>query len=304
MGSRRNIPPAYDERLRRGPLPPHPHHPREQIPLAVLLEDKLASQAAEIERLSRDNRTLASSHLVLRQDLVAAKREADKVRENIQSVQNEGDIEIRILLDKIEKLEADIRAGENLMKELEEARGEARDLETEKLELIAKIQQANIELENARANVKKLPEMHAQLEGLRSEHKRLRKTFEYEKGLNTKKVEEMRKSEKDLIALVEDVERLRAELIKAEPRASVSLPQGPYINSDNLYPSTHHGNSSCPDTSGGPYLHTIPEPTVDGAKPYAVGGFVVGPQITNGPVVEVAANAAVNPSWGRLKKVN
>ncbi|CAA0826892.1 Protein FLX-like 4 [Striga hermonthica] len=297
MDSRRNIPPAYDERLRRGPLPP-PHRLREQIPLAVVLEEKLASQAAEIERLARDNRTLASSHLALRQDLVAAKREAGKFRENIRSIQNEGDIEIQILLDKIAKLEDDIRSGENLKKELEVAQDEERDLRTEKLELIARIQQANIELENARANVDKLPEMNAQLEGLRKEHKRLCKRFEYEKDLNTKKVEEMKILEKDLIAIVEEVERLRVELINAKTRAIVPIQQTLYINSDNSYPPTFHGKSSCPDNFGGPHHQTINGPTMEGTNPYAaVGGFVVGPQIINGPVV---GDSSVNPAWGNV----
>lgn len=178
MDSRRNIPPAYDEHIRqasrttrRASLPPV-HH--ESLPPLMLLQNKLASQEAEIEHLTMDNRKLASSHLLLRQDLVAAKEEAEKVREQIRSTRNEGDIEIRILLDKIAKMEADIRASYSSKKELEEAHTEARSLVTARLELTTKIQQATTELDNSRSDVKKIPEMRMELDSLRQEHQRLR----------------------------------------------------------------------------------------------------------------------------------
>ncbi|KAI3444084.1 hypothetical protein Pfo_000749 [Paulownia fortunei] len=305
MNSRRNIPPAYDEHImqasgmmRRGPLPAA-HHPMERPP--VLFENKLVSQAAEIERLARDNHTLAASHLALRQDLVTAKREAEKLREHIRSIQTEGDIQIRILLDKIAKMEADIRAGDNIKKELQEAHIEARNLVTARLELTAKIQQATKELENYRMNVKKLPEMHAELDSLRQEHQRLRKTFEYEKGVNIEKVEQMKILEKDLIGMAGEVERLRAEVLNAEKKASVPIPySGPYMNSDNLYPPPFHGNGGYADSFGRPHLHTVHGAAVEGMNPYASGGFAVGPQVLSGPVVSSGAGAAGNPAWGRV----
>lgn len=45
------------------------------------------------------------------------------------------------------------------------------------------------------------------------------KTFEYEKGSNIEKVEQMKLMEKDLIAMAKEVERLRAEVLNAEKRA-------------------------------------------------------------------------------------
>ncbi|KAL3642991.1 hypothetical protein CASFOL_013806 [Castilleja foliolosa] len=275
MGSRRNIPTAYDERIiHRSEMAR-----REQIPRHVLLEEKFASQAAEIKRLARDNHTLASSHLVLRQDLVAAKREAEKLREHIGSIQNEGDIEIRIQLDKIVKMEIDIRAGENIKKEIEEACVEARNLVKERLELTTKIQQATIELDNCRANVKRIPEMQAKLDNLRQEQEKLRTTFEYEKGLNIKKVEEMKSLEKDLIGMVEEVERLRAKVLNAENGASALNSQSvPNINSENLFPPLFHGNGDYLDSFSGPHLQTIHGAVVEETNPYTGSGYTVGPQ--------------------------
>ncbi|KAL0340115.1 UNVERIFIED_CONTAM: protein FLX-like 4 [Sesamum calycinum] len=305
MASRRNIPPPYDERfiqasemIRRGPLPAA-LHPMEPLPPPVLLENKLVSQEAEIDQLAKDNHKLASTHLALRQDLEATQREAEKLREHIRSIQTEADIQIRILLEKIPKLEAEIRAGDSVKKELQEVHTEARRLVTARQELTAKLQQATNELEKYRSNVKKIPEMHAELDSLRQEHQRLRKTFEYEKGLNIEKVEQMKLLEKDLIDMAEEVERLRAEVLNAEKRASAPIPYaGPYMNTDNLYPPPVHGTGGYAGNFGGPHLHTVGGSAVEGMNSYAVGGFAVGPPIITGPAVGAGAVAAGNPSWG------
>ncbi|KAK6136282.1 hypothetical protein DH2020_029981 [Rehmannia glutinosa] len=216
--------------------------------------EQISIPGSRIETTFKDNHTLASSHLALRQDLVSAKREADKLREHIRSIQTEA-----------------------------------------RQELTDKIQKATKELENSRANVKKLPEMRAQLDSLRQEHQRLRKTFEYEKGLNIKKVEEMKILEKDLIGVAEEVERLRVEVLNAEKRANVPIPQtGPYMNSDNIYPPPFHGNGGYQDSYGGTHLQTINGAAVEGMNPYTGGGFAVGPQVIGGPVVSGGAN----PAWG------
>ncbi|KAL0404349.1 UNVERIFIED_CONTAM: protein FLX-like 4 [Sesamum radiatum] len=304
MASRRNIPPPYDERfiqasemIRRGPLPPA-LHPMEPLPPPVLLENKLVSQEAEIDQLAKDNHKLASTHLALRQDLEATQREAEKLREHIRSIQTEADIQIRILLEKISKLEAEIRAGESVKKELQEAHTEARRLVTARQGLTAKLRQATNELEKYRSDVETIPEMHAELDCLRQEHQRLRKTFEYEKGLNIEKVEQMKLMEKDLIGM-EEVERLRAEVLNAEKRASAPIPYtGPYMNTDNLYPPPVHGTGGYPGNFGGPHLHAIGGTAVEGMNPYAVGGFAVGPPLITGPAVGAGAVAAGNPSWG------
>lgn len=157
---------------RRGPLPPTHHH-LEPLP-PELLENRLASQAAEIEHLTADNRKLAASYLALRQDLAAAKEEAEKIREHMRSIQNEGDIQIRILLDKIAKRDADTGAVDTIKKELQAAHAEARSLMTAKLELSVKLEQAKKELDRSCENVERNPEMRKELDSLRQEHQRLR----------------------------------------------------------------------------------------------------------------------------------
>lgn len=46
-----------------------------------------------------------------------------------------------------------------------------------------------------------------------------RTTFEYEKGLNIDKVQQMQAMEKNLVGMAREVEKLRAEVLNAEKRA-------------------------------------------------------------------------------------
>lgn len=142
--------------------------------LPVHLEDKIADQAEEIERLSAENRRLAGIHVSLREELVATQHEMPRVNARISSMRAESDIQIRVLLDKIAKREADIRAGESIKKDLQKLHLEAQSLVRVRQELIAKIQQTSQELQKVRIDAKSLPDLHAELDGLRQEHQKLR----------------------------------------------------------------------------------------------------------------------------------
>jgi chromosome segregation ATPase len=146
----------------------------EPLPPPELLENKIAVQAAEIERLAGDNRRLAASHLTLKRELVAAIQEVDRTNDHIRSTQSEHDIESRRLLDKIRKMQADIKAGEGVKKDLQKAHMEARSLVTSRQELTAQVQKATQELQKARIDIKTIPDLHAELDSSSQEHQRLR----------------------------------------------------------------------------------------------------------------------------------
>lgn len=139
-----------------------------------LLEDKLAVQTSDIEKLARENHKLAAAHVTLRQELVAAEEEIQTTRAHIRSIQTESDIQMRVLLEKIAKMEASIEAGEGLKKDLQQAHMEAQGLVKDKQELTFQIQQATNELHKTGSDIKNLPKLHAELEDLRKEHQRLR----------------------------------------------------------------------------------------------------------------------------------
>lgn len=180
MAARRHIPPALEGRavqaagmMRHGPFPAG-QRPLDPLPHLDLLENKIAAQAAEMEQLAGDNHRLAAAQVALREDLVAAQQEAQRLKAHIRSIQTESDIQIRVLLDKIAKMETDIRAGENVKTDLKQAHMEAQSLVKAREELATQIQQASQELQKVRAEVKSLPDLHDELDTLRHELKRLR----------------------------------------------------------------------------------------------------------------------------------
>ncbi|CDP02889.1 unnamed protein product [Coffea canephora] len=303
MTSRKHIPSAHEGRSVPGPAfihhgaLPAGHRPMEPLPPPELLDSRLAVQAAEIEQLAVDNHRLAASHGALRQDLVAAQQEIQKLADHIRSMQTESDIQIRVLLERIAKMEVDIRAGESVKKDLQQAHSEARSLALARKELTAQVQKASQELEKARADVKTLPEMNTELDSLRKEHQRLRMTFEYEKGLNIEKVEKMRIMEKEMVGMHGELERLRAEVFNVEKRAHAPYTYGgPNINPHTFYPPAVHGSGGYVDNYGRPAVPMGAGPISPGMIPYG-GSVTAGAPDGVGAVAGAVAGAAGNPSW-------
>ncbi|KAL4346067.1 hypothetical protein HN51_064217 [Arachis hypogaea] len=211
----------------------------ESLPSPQLLENKIAAQEVEIERLIGDNRKLANTHLALREALVAATQDLQKVKSHVRSIQTESDIQIRVLLDKIAKMEVDIRAGDSIKKELQQAHIDAQSLATSRQELSARIQRATEELKEACSDVQSTSDLQAELDSLVQEHQRLRATFEYEKNNNIELVEEMKAKENNLISMAKEVEVLRAEILNVEKR----------VKAPNQF-----GAATPIDNSSGPFL--------------------------------------------------
>ncbi|KAK8937002.1 hypothetical protein KSP39_PZI011973 [Platanthera zijinensis] len=228
--------------MRHGPFPGYPpssHHPLEHVNPVEFLEKKIMLQEDEMDRLAVENRRLAATHTVLRQELVSAQHEIQRIHAHVGSIHKESEIKIRVLLDKIAKSEADIYASEEVRKELKKAHLEGQSLFTERQELTTKIQHMTEALKNAKADTKNLPEMHIELEGLKQEHKKLRSAFEYEKNLNKEQVEQMCGMEKNLLTMASEVEKLKAEIMKIEKAAQVpNQYEGNYGTAATGYPST------------------------------------------------------------------
>ncbi|KAJ4833123.1 hypothetical protein Tsubulata_006229 [Turnera subulata] len=247
--------------------------PLDQIPHQDLLENKVAAQAAEIERLSAENRRLANSHVVMRDDLVNARQEAQRLGAHIRSIPTESDIQIRVLAEKIKKMEAGIKAGENVRNDLKQAHSEAQSLVKARQELTLQIQQSSQELQRLRADVKSLSNLDTELENLRHEVKMLRATFEREKSLNIEKVERLRAREQNLIQMAREVERLRAEVTNAEKIAHVpNFYSGGYSSHDPAYLHAVGGSSVYVNAYGRHQIQTNSGPAVDGTSPYCSGG--------------------------------
>ncbi|KAG9154628.1 hypothetical protein Leryth_022709 [Lithospermum erythrorhizon] len=262
MASRRYLSPAYEERpVQASAVTRHGqssadydlsgHH------LTELLENKLDRQATEIDRLTRDNKKLAASNVTLRQDLVDAHIEIKKRKKDILSIQEESDLQIRDFLDRIADIETDIRAGERIKRDLQEAESEARSLIAANCDLAYDIRNASQELEKE----KKLSEMNADIDNLRQEPQKLQcqmtnimKTLELEKGANKEKVEQMQLMEKDLVLFAKEVERLRYKVLNAQKQAHApNLPSDLRVAQYPLHRPSLHGSVSYFDQNGRPY---------------------------------------------------
>lgn len=269
MSARGNMPPQAPGMMRHGPVPPLGpvgplgplgpplRHPMESLPPPELLESKLASQGAEMDRLLMENKRLASTHGTLRQELLAAQQEMQRIHAHSARIHTENDIQIRSLQEKIYKLEADVNAGESIRKELQQAHLEAQGLFAARQELTVQILQDTEELKKLHSDLKKLPEMHAELDGLMQEHQKLRSTFEHEKGANMELVQQMHVMEKNLITMAREVEKLRAEVQNAEKKANAPNPH-----------QSQYGTHGTPDPVN-------PSPA-QGANQYGGGGYSQG----------------------------
>uniref|UniRef100_A0A7N0RGN5 Uncharacterized protein n=1 Tax=Kalanchoe fedtschenkoi TaxID=63787 RepID=A0A7N0RGN5_KALFE len=250
------------------------------------LAEKIAAQEAEIKRLDGENRRLASTQVVLRQELVDAQQEIQEVEALIRSIQTESDLQIRILLDKTANMELDIRSGPNLRTELQQAHAEAQSLVAVIQDLTTKTLIATRELEKANVDTKNLPELLAEHESLKQEQQMLRVTFEQEKSINVKEVKEMEEMEKDLVKMVREAEKLRLDLINVEQRARV------------------------PHGGGHPYSSQPPQ---QGIQPYGanhgISNFQTGEGIAGDNILPIGSsdggaapggvNIAAQPMWGR-----
>ncbi|KAL2939866.1 Protein FLX-like 2 [Bienertia sinuspersici] len=156
----------------------------------------LPPEVEEIDHLIMENRRLAESIAAMRQNRAMADEEARRLRAHIRSIETESDIQIRVLLDKISKMELGLKAGESVKKDLEQAHKEAQSLVAARQELTSKIQEASHELEKYHDDIKRIPDMLSELDIMKLEHQRLRSAFEHEKSMNLDLVEHMQKMEK------------------------------------------------------------------------------------------------------------
>ncbi|ESQ31736.1 hypothetical protein EUTSA_v10004852mg [Eutrema salsugineum] len=194
----------------------HRHH-RNSHP--EVLENKIAARAAEIERVSSDNRKLAASYVALKEDLTVADREVQGLRAHIRNTETDSEIQIRGTLEKIVKLEGIVNNRENIRRELQLAHIEAHRLAREREELASQVKSALKELKKVCIESEGLEASSQELERLKEEHQRLREEFEGEKSGNVEKLGLLKEMEKNIIGAVKAIEKLRSEIAAARSRA-------------------------------------------------------------------------------------
>ncbi|XVE77430.1 hypothetical protein DITRI_Ditri13aG0061900 [Diplodiscus trichospermus] len=293
MGSKGRIPPPH---LRR-PLPsagmvhpdpfgpgilphpgPFPHF--DMLPPPEIMEQKLATQHVEMQRLGTENQRLAATHGTLRQELAAAQHELQILHAQIGAITSEREQQMRSLTDKIAKMEAELKAAEPVKVELQQAHAEAQNLVLAREELMSKVHQLNQDLQGAHVDVQQIPALMAKLESLRQEYQHCRATFDYEKKFYNDHLESLQVMEKNYMTMAREVEKLRAELMNAADvdRRTVGQYGGATGNNENDASGHPVGQNAYEDTYGIHQRHGPLPSAVTGANAGTGAGVYVGAQ--------------------------
>ena len=187
MGSKGRIPP---QQLRRplpgsglehadtfapGPLPPRGAYPPfDMLPPPEVMEQKLAAQHIDMQKLATENQKLAATHGSLRHELAAAQHELQMLRSHMGAVESDSEHQARSLKDRIARMEADLKSAEPLKVELQKARAEAQELFGARQELLSKVQDMTQDLQKAHADMQQFPSLLSELENLRHEYQHCR----------------------------------------------------------------------------------------------------------------------------------
>ncbi|KAH9314640.1 hypothetical protein KI387_023267, partial [Taxus chinensis] len=241
--------------------------PFDMLPPPEVLERKLAAQNVEMQRLASDNQMLAATHVALRQELAAIQRELERLHAHMTALQNDSEQQVRSLLEKNGRMEADLQAAESIKNELQQTRADAQSLMSVKQELSAQVQQLSNDLQKARMEAQQIPAIQAEIDNLRQDLQRARNAFEYEKATNNEQMEQMQKMEKNLISMAREVEKLRAEISSVSDNRSRAVSYGDaYGGPDSSFPSA--GQNMYRDGYGMSQVPVGPE----NVSPYAAGG--------------------------------
>ncbi|XP_073118344.1 protein FLX-like 2 isoform X2 [Elaeis guineensis] len=230
-----------------GIRPPPGAFPFDVLPPEIM-EQKLAHQHMEMQRLATENQRLAATHSTLRQQLAAAQQDLQRLQTRSGAVHAEQEQQLRGLKEKIAMMEADLKAAEPIKVELQHARAEAQSLIAAREELIPKVQQLTQDLQKSYGDLQQIPALMSELDAVRQEYQHCRATYDYERKLRIDHYESLQVMERNYISMVREVEKLRAELTNATnlDRSGASALGGPFGTS-----AVHRENDSSGHHSGG-----------------------------------------------------
>lgn len=200
-----------------GMLLPPPGHGPEPFPYGMLpppevLEQKLAAQRGEMQKLAVENDRLALSHASLRKELAAAQQELQRLQAQGEAAKAAEEQEMRALLDKVGKMEANLKACESVKAELQQAHSEAQSLVAVRQNMLANVQKLSKDLQRNLGEAQQLPSLIAERDAARQEYEHVRNTYEYERKLRVDHSESLQSMKRNYDSMVTELEKLRAEL--------------------------------------------------------------------------------------------
>ncbi|XP_047317000.1 protein FLX-like 3 [Impatiens glandulifera] len=194
-------------RLVRGPPPPHPPE---------MLEEKLQVQHLEIRRLLADNTRLTDNRVSLQQELEAAREELHRMNILISNLCADLDMRSKDLIEKTLKMESELRATEPLKSEATQLRSELTMLSTNRQDLNDQVQSLSKDVAKLKADNQQIPILKSENDGMRQHLIHARAAIDYEKKVNVELTEQRKAMETNLVYVIREVEKLRAELANVD----------------------------------------------------------------------------------------
>ncbi|KAK9279982.1 hypothetical protein L1049_013666 [Liquidambar formosana] len=226
--------------------------------LPALVEERIALQHREIQNLLLDNQRLAATHVALKQELAVAQQELRHLSSAASNVKAERDAQVREVYEKSLKMEAEVRSIDAMNAELVQVRADIQKLSASRQELMAELQAINGDLARARSDSQQLPAIKTEIDSMLKELQRGRAAVEYEKKTRASNLEQSQAMDKNMLSMVREIEKLRAELANAEKRARAAAaaanPSPGYVAS-YANPDMGYGGSPYPDPYGMHQVH-------------------------------------------------
>ncbi|KAL6996347.1 hypothetical protein U1Q18_006478 [Sarracenia purpurea var. burkii] len=238
MAGRNHVP--RDAFEHRHGYPPG-HLIRGPLPRPAMLEEELEMRHVEIRRLLGENRRLVEDRMGLQRELGAAREDLHRMNLTVADIQAEQQMHSRELIERVLKLEADLRATEPLKNEAMQLRSEVQNLEAIRQDLRGQVQNLSQDLAKLQADNQQVPLLRAEFDGVHQELMRARTAIDFEKKANIELMEQRQGMEKNLVSMAREVEKLRAEFANADGRPRAA--GGPYgmkfSNSEAGFPAPY-----------------------------------------------------------------
>ncbi|KAF0903633.1 hypothetical protein E2562_028191 [Oryza meyeriana var. granulata] len=198
------------------PLPP-PAAPH----VVAALEERLGAEIEEAHLLLGQNQRLAATHVALVQEVSAVRHELGRTSRGLAAAQEEGDLRLREVYERSTKMEAELRAVEEMRAELAQVRHDIQKLCVARQELMGQVQGFTQDLARSAVDLQQVAVLKAEIQEIRHETQHLRSGIEVEKKGYAESYEQGQEMQKKLISVASEVEKLRAEAEKRS-RAAVS----------------------------------------------------------------------------------
>lgn len=194
--------------------PPAPH-------VVAALEERLGAEIEEAHVLLGQNQRLAATHVALVQEVSAVRHELGRTARGLAAAQEEGELRLREVYERSMKMEAELRAVEEMRAELAQVRLDIQKLGAARQELMGQVQGFTQDLARSAVDLQQVAALKAEIQEIRHETQHLRSGIEVEKKGYAESYEQGQEMQKKLISVASEVEKLRAEAEKRS-RAAVS----------------------------------------------------------------------------------